>query len=111
MTADDETRERYFARMEEVDAAYPAPQSTFEKFIEHLLHALEVVGPDHVGMGADWDGGGGVKGMEDVSFLPKVTERLLAEGYTEAEIQQFWSGNMLRLMEQAEKAKQGASVE
>lgn len=111
LTADDETRERYFARMEGVDAAYPAPQSTFEKFIEHLLHALEVVGPDHVGMGADWDGGGGVEGMEDVSFLPKVTERLLAEGYTEAEIQQFWSGNMLRLLEQAEAAKQGALAE
>lgn len=111
LTADDETRERYFARREEVDAAFPAPHSTFEKFIEHLLHALEIVGPDHVGMGADWDGGGGVEGMEDVSFLPKVTERLLAEGYTEAEIQKFWSGNMLRLMEQAEAAKQGPSAE
>lgn len=111
LTADDETRERYFARREEVDAAFPAPRSTFEKFIEHLLHALEIVGPDHVGMGADWDGGGGVEGMEDVSFLPKVTERLLAEGYTEAEIQKFWSGNMLRLMEQAEAAKQGPSAE
>lgn len=111
LTADDETRERYFARREEVDTAFPAPRSTFEKFIEHLLHALEIVGPDHVGMGADWDGGGGVEGMEDVSFLPKVTERLLAEGYTEAEIQKFWSGNMLRLMEQAEAAKQGPSAE
>jgi membrane dipeptidase len=111
LTADDETRERYFARRQEVDAAFPAPRSTFEKFIEHLLHALEIVGPDHVGMGADWDGGGGVEGMEDVSFLPKVTERLLAEGYTEADIQKFWSGNMLRLMAQAEAAKQDPSAE
>jgi membrane dipeptidase len=111
MMADDETRERYFARMDEVDAAFPPPRSTFEKFIEHLLHALEVVGPDHVGMGADWDGGGGVEGMEDVSFLPKVTERLLAEGYTEAEIQKFWSGNMLRLLALAEAAKQAPEAE
>lgn len=111
LTADDETRARYFARMAEIDAAFTPPLSSFEKFIEHLLHALEVVGPDHVGMGADWDGGGGVTGMEDVSFLPKVTERLLAEGYSEADIQKFWSGNMLRLLEQAEAAKQPPEVE
>ena len=97
--------------MAEIDAAFTPPLSSFEKFIEHLLHALEVVGPDHVGMGADWDGGGGVTGMEDVSFLPKVTERLLAEGYSEADIQKFWSGNMLRLLEQAEAAKQPPEVE
>ncbi|MFT5776534.1 MAG: membrane dipeptidase [Hyphomonas sp.] len=106
ITADAETRERYMARMDEVDASFPPPRSTFEKFMEHMNHALEVVGPDHIGMGADWDGGGGVEGMEDVSFLPKVTERLLAEGYSEADIQKIWSGNMLRMLQQAEAAKE-----
>ena len=106
ITADAETRERYMARMEEVDASFPPPRSTFEKFMEHMNHALDVVGPDHIGMGADWDGGGGVEGMEDVSFLPKVTERLLAEGYSEADIQKIWSGNMLRMLQQAEAAKE-----
>jgi membrane dipeptidase len=103
-TADAETRDRYIAKMEEIDAQFPAPRSTFEKFLEHMNHALEVVGPDHVGMGADWDGGGGVVGMEDVSFLPKVTEALLAEGYSEEDIQKIWSGNMLKLMKQVEDA-------
>lgn len=106
ITADAETRERYMARMEEVDASFPPPRSTFEKFMEHMNHALDMVGPDHIGMGADWDGGGGVEGMEDVSFLPKVTERLLAEGYSEADIQKIWSGNMLRMLQQAEAAKE-----
>jgi membrane dipeptidase len=106
ITADAETRERYMARMDEVDVSFPPPRSTFEKFMEHMNHALEVVGPDHIGMGADWDGGGGVEGMEDVSFLPKVTERLLAEGYSEQDIQKIWSGNMLRLLQQAEAAKE-----
>jgi membrane dipeptidase len=106
ITADAETRERYMARMDEVDAAFPPPRSTFEKFMEHMNHALEVVGPDHIGMGADWDGGGGVAGMEDVSFLPKVTERLLAEGYSAEDIQKIWSGNMLRMLQQAEAAKE-----
>lgn len=106
ITADAETRKRYMARMDEVDAAFPPPRSTFEKFMEHMNHALEVVGPDHIGMGADWDGGGGVAGMEDVSFLPKVTERLLAEGYSAEDIQKIWSGNMLRMLQQAEAAKE-----
>jgi membrane dipeptidase len=74
--------------------------------MEHMLRALELVGPDHVGMGADWDGGGGVTGMEDVSFLPKVTERLLAEGYTEEDLAKIWGGNLMRVLRQAEAAKE-----
>jgi len=105
-SADDETKARYFARMTEISEEFPAPRSTFEKFMEHMLRALELVGPDHVGMGADWDGGGGVTGMEDVSFLPKVTERLLAEGYTEEDLAKIWGGNLMRVLRQAEAAKE-----
>jgi membrane dipeptidase len=72
-----------------------------------MLHALEIVGPDHVGIGADWDGGGGVTGMEDVASIPKITERLLAAGYTEADLAKIWSGNVLRLLEAAERAAAG----
>ena len=102
---DDATREAYSAAREEVDAQYPAPRSSFEKFMEHLLYALELVGPDHVGMGADWDGGGGVEGMSDITYLPKVTAALLEAGYSEEDIRKFWSGNMLRLLRQAEEAR------
>ena len=109
-TADEETIARYIARMEEINAEFPPPRSTFEKFMEHMLRALELVGPDHVGMGADWDGGGGVEGMEDVSFLPKVTERLLAEGYTEEDIAKIWGGNLMRVLRQAEAAKETAET-
>ena len=63
------------------------------------------MGPEHVGIGPDWDGGGGVAGMEDVSFLPKVTERLMEEGYTEADLEKIWGGNLLRIMRQVEAAK------
>lgn len=105
-SADDETKARYMARMTEINEALPPARSTFEKFMEHMLRALELVGPDHVGMGADWDGGGGVTGMEDVSFLPKVTERLLAEGYTEEDLAKIWGGNLMRVLRQAEAAKE-----
>ena len=68
----------------------------------HLLHALALVGPDHVGIGLDWDGGGGVNGLEDAADIPKITERLLELGYLEADIAKIWSGNVLRLLAQAE---------
>lgn len=86
-----------------IDARWPAPQADFEDFMRHLLHALALVGPDHVGIGADWDGGGGVEGMEDVSDLPKITERLLAAGYSEDDIAKIWGGNVLRLLRAAEE--------
>lgn len=94
---------------EAVNEAFPPPRSSFEKFIEHLLHALEVIGPDHVGIGADWDGGGGTADMVDVSALPKITARLLKEGYSPEDIEKVWSGNMMRLLRAAEAARdQGA---
>lgn len=85
-----------------LDARAPYIDSDFEMFMKSLLHLIEVAGVDHVAFGADWDGGGGVKGMEDVTFLPKVTQRLISAGYTEADINKMWSGNVLRLVRQAE---------
>lgn len=85
-----------------IEKKYPVPVATFDQFMAHVLHALKIVGPDHVGLGADWDGGGGVTGMEDVASYWRVTERLLAEGYSEADIAKIWSGNVLRLLRQAE---------
>lgn len=98
----------YFrAKTEQLNRDYPPNRSSFEKFAEHLLHALRVVGPDHVGIGADWDGGGGVGGMEDIASLPRITQLLLDEGYSEIDISKIWSGNMLRLLKAAEE---GASA-
>ena len=52
-------------------------------------------GPTMSGVGCDWDGGGGVEGMEDSAALPKITERLVKLGYTEAQLANFWGGNAL----------------
>jgi membrane dipeptidase len=70
-----------------------------------MLHALKLVGPDHVGVGADWDGGGGVIGMEDCAANWKITARLLDEGYREADLQKIWSGNVMRLMQTVQDAR------
>ncbi|WP_084419850.1 dipeptidase [Henriciella litoralis] len=102
---DADTMAKYLEARRDVDAKFPPPRSSFEKFMEQTLYALDLVGPDHVGMGADWDGGGGVEGMMDITFLPKVTAALLEAGYSEEDVQKFWSGNMLRLLREAEAAR------
>ncbi len=95
----------YRAGRKEIDKVNPAPRSTFDKYMEHLLYTLELVGPEHVGMGADWDGGGGVEGMMDVAALPKVTAALLAAGYSEADLKNIWGENMMRVLREVEAAK------
>lgn len=86
-----------------MDARIPVEASTLDMFMTSMLYLLEIAGPDHVCMGADWDGGGGVEGMRDIAGLPQVSERLLAEGYSEADLEKIWSGNVLRLMRNAER--------
>lgn len=88
-----------------LDAKAPYQDASFENFMASMLHVLKLVGADHVGMGADWDGGGGVKGMEDVSLLPKITARLLKEGYSETDIAKIMGGNTLRVLRKAEEAR------
>ena len=101
-----EARAQLLAKRQEIDRLYPdTDRATFDDFMAHMLHALKVVGPDHVGIGADWDGGGGVVGMEDVLALPKITDALLKAGYSEADVQKIWSGNVLRVLAAAEAAK------
>ena len=96
------------AAMREVDKKYPIPRANFDEYMKHVMHALDLVGPDHVGVGADWDGGGGVVGMEDVASIPKITERLVKAGYTEAQLANFWSGNALRVLGKAHDARKQA---
>lgn len=68
-----------------------------------LLHAIKVAGVDHVGLGIDWDGGAGLVGFEDVSALPRIAARLREEGYSREYIGKIMSGNLLRVMREAEK--------
>lgn len=90
-------------RRREIDARHPIDHPDLDDFMAHLLYALELVGPEHVGIGADWDGGGGVEGMWDVAAIPRISKRLLAEGYDEADLAKIWGGNVLRVLEAAER--------
>ena len=80
-----------------------AKEATLDDYLRHVDHVLNLIGPDHVGFGADWDGGGGVIGLEDITSLPKITQWLLDRGYTEQQIANIWSGNVLRVVDAAQK--------
>lgn len=94
--------EQYLDELGALNRQFPENRATFEDYMSQVLYTIKLVGVDHVGFGADWDGGGGVDGMRDVTALPKITARLLAEGYSEADLQKMWSGNVLRLLKAAE---------
>jgi len=96
----------WLAEKQKVELRYPLPRADLDDYMKHLLHMLEVGGVDHVGIGADWDGGGGVIGMEDVSVLPLITARLLEAGYGEQDIAKIWGGNLLRVLAAAEAARE-----
>ena len=102
---DSEELAAWFAARQELDRDFPRPRSSYEKFMEHTFHVLELIGPDHVGISGDWDGGGGVDGMSDVSMLQKITRDLLAAGYTREDVEKVWGGNMMRLVRAAEEAR------
>lgn len=93
---------------QEISRKYPVTPATLDDYMRHLLHILKVAGPEHVGVGADWDGGGGVGGLEDVAALPRITERLLAAGYSESDIRNIWGGNLLRVLREV-RAKADAA--
>jgi membrane dipeptidase len=84
------------------------PRVTWDKIVEHIDHAVTVAGADHVGLGSDFDGATMPLGMEDASKLPKITEALLARGYAERDVEKILGGNILRVMEQVERAAQSA---
>nr|WP_294810307.1 dipeptidase [uncultured Sphingomonas sp.] len=92
-------------RWRALDATQPIWNADFERYMAMVLHVIEVAGVDHVCFGADWDGGGGLPGIEDISALPKVTERLRAAGYSDTDLAKMWSGNILRIVEAAERGR------
>jgi membrane dipeptidase len=91
-----------------IDQKYPIQHATFEDYMQHLLHVIRVAGVQHAGIGIDFDGGGGVQGFEDAADYPKITARLLAAGYSRADLQQIWSGNALRVLREAQARAQGS---
>ena len=92
-----------FAKYREIKQKYPENKPSLADAIDHLDHMVQIMGIDHVGIGSDFDGGGGLIGINDVSEMPNITEELLLRGYSEAEIRQIWGGNLMRVFDQVIK--------
>ncbi|SDH65426.1 dipeptidase [Winogradskyella thalassocola] len=71
-------------------------------FVNHIDYLVEKIGIDHVGISSDFDGGGGIEGWSDASETFNVTLELVKRGYTENQIEQLWSGNLLRVLDEVE---------
>ena len=104
-------RERYAddprARSRAFDALLAGeeiPRTSLDVLLDHFDHAIRVAGPDHVGLGADWDGVASMpRGMEDVSRLPALTRGLLARGHSPQTVRKVLGGNLLRVMDEVER--------
>lgn len=97
---DESLRQKAMAEREAINQKYPQAQPTVADLVDHIDHVKALVGVDFVGIGTDFDGGGGVLGCNDVSGMIHVTEELLRRGYSEREIEKIWGGNFFRVFEQ-----------
>lgn len=81
----------------------PKSETTVKHLADHIDHIKSLVGPEHIGLGTDFDGGGGMVGFEDCSKMKNLTVELLKRGYTEKELEMFWGGNAIRVWEETIK--------
>ena len=80
------------------------PRVALSVLLDHFDHAVRIAGPDHVGLGADWDGVGSMpEGMDDVSRLPALTSGLLERGHSPETVRKILGENLLRVMEEVER--------
>lgn len=80
----------------------PPTTATIHHAIQHLNHMVNIMGIEHVGIGTDFDGGGGILGCASASELINFTRHLLRHRYTQEQIQMLWGGNFLRVMQTAQ---------
>ncbi len=86
------------------------PPVGWEKIVEHIDHAAELAGPDHVGLGSDFDGATMPRGMEDCSRLPALSRALLARGYSKRDVRKILGENVLRVLAAAERVSRQESL-
>ena len=99
-------------KKKEARTEYRAIQQKYEKLatvkdvVDHIDHVVQVIGVDHVGIGTDFDGGGGVEGCKTVAEMKNITIELLHRGYTKSEIAKIWGGNIMRVFKEVDLKKE-----
>ena len=98
-------RAEFERRMAQIDRQYPpAGRANVKDYVDHIDYAVKLIGIDHVGIASDFDGGGGIDGWNSAAETFNVTLELVRRGYTEEQIAKIWSGNLLRVWSEVEKA-------
>ena len=87
------------------------PAVNVADFVDHIDYLIEKMGIDHVGISSDFDGGGGIEGWSDASETLNVTIELVRRGYTQAQIDQLWNGNLLRVLDKVQAIAKELSVD
>jgi len=94
------------AEWDEINLKFPRKLATVSDVVDHIDHIVKVIGVDHVGIGTDFDGGGGVEDCYDVSEMGNITLELLKRGYSEEQIAKIWSGNLIRVLREVDRISQ-----
>jgi microsomal dipeptidase-like Zn-dependent dipeptidase len=79
------------------------PPANVQTYVDHIDYVVQLIGIDFVGIGTDFDGGGGIEGFNDASEAPNVTAELVRRGYSDEDIAKIWSGNILRVLRENER--------
>ncbi|MEM7486073.1 MAG: dipeptidase [Bacteroidota bacterium] len=87
---------------QELNEKYPNPPATVTHVADHIDHIIKIAGIDHVGIGCDFDGGGGIEGVFDASEVMNITIELVRRGYTEEQIEKIWGGNLIRVFKEVQ---------
>jgi len=82
---------------------FPQQLATVSDVCDHIDHIVKVAGIDHIGIGTDFDGGGGVTGCIDVSEMGNITLELVKRGYSRQQLKKIWGGNLMRVMKEVEQ--------
>lgn len=108
---DEAVRQKAMEELAEIRRRFPAEMATVRDVVDHVEHVIKLVGIDYVGIGTDFDGGGGVDGCNDVSEMYRVTVELLRRGYGEREIAKVWGGNVMRVFRHVIETSQRLQAE
>ncbi|MFL2633005.1 MAG: dipeptidase [Candidatus Marivariicella sp.] len=81
---------------------FPVPLANVKNVVDHIDHIVNVAGIDHVGIGCDFDGGGGIEGVFDASEVMNITIELVRRGYSEDQIEKIWGGNLIRVFKEVQ---------
>ena len=101
---DEKVRTEYRNAWHAIFEKYPTKKATVANVVDHIDHVVKLVGIDYVGIGTDFDGGGGVTGCNEVSEMGNITKELVKRGYSKEEIQKIWGGNFMRVFRKVVEA-------